>query len=245
MTVALVLTCGAAISAAWMARHFYFREKLTAAEPVALRLYAGENEALHKSDTAQKRTRPRIVLIGDSRIRAMHLRSLEQKWEVLNRGVNGETSAQLLLRFEQDALELKPDVIVIQSGINDLVAGIGSKTMAPVLTAQTVENLKRIAVLSASAGSKVVVLTVIPPARPDLARRLVWNEKIRDELISVNKQLIDWKPPDGIRIFDLSEVFGSKTILPAEYTLNTLHLNQPGYTQLEGKLAAFISSLDE
>lgn len=245
MTVALVLTLGAAVAAAWMARHFYFRAKLAATEPVALWLYSGENETLQKSDVERARVRPRIVLIGDSRIRAMRLSTLEQKWEVVNRGVNGETSAQMLIRFEQDALALKPEVLVIQCGINDLVAGIGSDAMAPVLTTRAIANLKTMAARSAAAGSKVVILTVIPPAKPDLARRFVWSENIRTEVASVNKQLMDWKPPNGVWVLDLSEVFGSTTILPAEYALNTLHLNPTGYARLEGKLAALISSFDQ
>jgi lysophospholipase L1-like esterase len=242
MTVVLVLTLGAAITAAWMARHFYFRAKLASTEPVALGLYSGENETLQQSDGGRARVKPRIVLIGDSRIRAMRLGSLDKTWEVVNRGVNGETSAQLLIRIEQDALALKPEVIVIQCGINDLVAGIGSDTMAPVLTTQAIANLKTMAARSAATGAKTVILTVIPPAKPDLARRFVWSENIRAEVASVNQQLLDWNPPDGVWVLDLSEVFGSSTSLPTEFALNTLHLNQTGYAKLEAKLAPLISS---
>lgn len=239
----LILAVVAAIGAALAARHFYFRAKLAAAEPVALWVYASENSALRQKDAEQARQRRRIVMIGDSRVRSMRLRELETKWEVLNRGINGETSAQMRLRFADDALALKPDVIVIQSGINDLVAGIGSEASAPAITARTIANLKAVAEAAAAAGSKVVVLTVIPPASPDLARRLVWSDRVRNEVAGVNADLLAWKPPNGVRVLDLGGVFGATTRLPDEFALNTLHLNENGYARLGEKLSLLVSSM--
>ena len=240
-----VLIFVTAVAALWMARHFYFRAKLTAALPVALDLYAEENIKIVKGDTTQIRVKPRVVMIGDSRVRAMRLAELKKSWEVVNRGVNGETSAQMLMRFKYDALALKPDVIVIQSGINDLVAGIASYELAPILTAKTVDNLKKMAMDGAAANAKVVILTVIPPAKPSLLRRFAWSENVRNEVASVNASLLEWKPPDGIKILDLREVFRSGLILPSEYASDTLHLNQNGYVILEEKIVSFLSMSDD
>jgi lysophospholipase L1-like esterase len=147
------------------------------------------------------------------------------------------------LRFANDALALKPDVIVIQCGINDLVAGIGSQGKWPAITARTIDNLKWVSEKAAAAGSKVVLLTVIPPARPDLARRLVWSEKIREQVVAVNENLLASKFPPGVRVLDLGEVFGATTRLPDRFSLDTLHLNETGYALLGEKLSLLVSSM--
>jgi lysophospholipase L1-like esterase len=239
----LVLAFAGVIGASLLARHFYFRFKLAAAEPVAYWVYADENAALLRRDAGQGPGRQRIVLIGDSRVRPMRLEALESEWEILNRGINGETSAQMRLRFANDVMALQPDVVIIQSGINDLVAGIGSKAKAPAITARTTANLKWVAEQAAAAGSKVVLLTVIPPADPDLARRLVWSEGIREQVAAVNADLLAWKPPQGVRVLDLGGVFEATTRLHEKFALDTLHLNETGYSLLGEKLGRLVLSM--
>ena len=63
-----------------------------------------------------------MIFIGDSRIARWPTAALDDRWEVVNRGIAGETAAQLKQRFAADALALKPDSLVIETGINDLVA---------------------------------------------------------------------------------------------------------------------------
>lgn len=240
---ALVLALAAALGSALVARQFYFKLKLSMAEPVGLNVYAAENKSLLLADESRPRTKPRVVLIGDSRVCPMKLPGLEDVCEIVNRGISGETSAQLALRIEQDALALNPDVIVIQSGINDLVAGMGCRSQASSITRQMILHLQQMACSASAAGSRVVLLTVFPPARPDPMRRLVWDESIRAEIMKVNNTLLEWQAPTGVKVGDAARIFGSRTILPEDYSLNTLHLNTAGYERLNEALSLMVREM--
>ena len=240
---ALVLALAAAIGGALAARQFYFKWKLAMTEPVGLNTYAAENESLLLAGKSKPGNKPRVVLIGDSRVCPMLLPGLEDVCEVVNRGIPGETSAQLTLRIEQDAFALNPDVIVIQSGINDLVAGMGCRSQASSITSQVILHLQQMARQASAAGSKVVLLTVLPPARPEPLRRLIWNERIRGELTKVNDALLEWPAPAGVKVADTATIFGSRTMLPEKYSLNTLHLNTAGYECLNQALSLIVREM--
>ena len=63
-----------------------------------------------------------VVLIGDSRLARWSTSGMDDRVEVINRRIGGETLTQMAHRFERDAIALKPDVIVFQNGGSDLVA---------------------------------------------------------------------------------------------------------------------------
>lgn len=75
-------------------------------------------------------------------------------WEVLNRGVNGERSDQILSRFERDVVDARPKVVVIIAGVNDVYQG------RPV--AHVTQQLQRMYDTAARAGIRVVAGSIIP-----------------------------------------------------------------------------------
>lgn len=99
--------------------------------------------------------RPEVVMIGDSLTAAWP----EQGQRIVMRGIAGQSSSQILLRFRQDALALNPRVIHILMGTNDLVGLTG-----PVTLDQYAGNLLDMVELAQARGETVIVGT-IPPAR--------------------------------------------------------------------------------
>lgn len=100
----------------------------------------------------------------------------------VNRGISGQTTAQMLLRFRQDVIELKPAAVVILAGTNDIAGNTGVATQAMIE-----DNLQSMAELARAQGIRVVLASVLPvgdyPWRPglqpaDKVRRL--NAWIRD-----------------------------------------------------------------
>lgn len=75
-------------------------------------------------------------------------------WEVINQGVNGERSDQILARFESDAIALQPAAVVIIAGVNDVYQGLGAEHVEREL-----ELMYRRA---AEAGIAVVAGTILP-----------------------------------------------------------------------------------
>ncbi len=160
---------------------------------------------------------------------------MNDRIEVINRGIGGETLAQMACRFQRDAIALEPDIIVIQSGGNDLVAATFLDDAAGrAVIRQTSETLLRLAEEGAASGADVWLTTIIPAGRPELLRLPVWNESLRTEVAEVNSELRRSALPDHARLIDLSAALagGCDRRLPDEFRLDAVHLNHAAYDRL-------------
>jgi lysophospholipase L1-like esterase len=75
----------------------------------------------------------------------------------LDRGISGQTTPQMLIRFQQDVIHLHPKVVVILAGTNDLAGNTGPSTLAMIE-----DNLASMAQLAQANGIKVVLSSVLP-----------------------------------------------------------------------------------
>ncbi len=131
-----------------------------------LKRYAAENSALGPVKGSEKR----VVFMGNS---------ITEGWKrtdsaffagrpYINRGIGGQTTPQMLVRFRPDVLDLKPAVVVILAGINDIAQNTGPMTLE-----QTFGNIASMAELAKANGISVVICSVLPaydfPWRPGLA----------------------------------------------------------------------------
>jgi lysophospholipase L1-like esterase len=229
-----LITAAALLSVAFFARGMWIRSKFAALSSMPPVVYAQANTVL-----PPKGGKKRIVFIGDSRIAHWPTATLDDRWQVVNRGIGGETAAQLRQRFAADALALEPDSLVIEAGINDLVAASflddASKRLIARKTTQTLLDLVSSA---ASSGAHSYIATIIPPARPDFWRLAVWKESLRDLVAEVNAELRRAKLPDCASLIDASLLLdGSEDrILPDRYRLDTLHINDAAYERLTSSL---------
>ena len=234
MTVGIAILAAIALSAALVVRATWIRTKISALSSPPSVDYADVNRGL-----PAKAGRLRVVLIGDSRIARWPTSAIGDRVEVINRGIGGETLAQMALRFQRDATALKPDVIVIQSGGNDLVAATFMDHAASrAVIGQTAETLIRLAREGAASGAQVLLTTIIPAARPEILRLPVWSESLRDAVAEVNSELRRSILPDHAKLIDLSAALagGDDRLLPDEFRLDALHLNEAGYDRLTDQL---------
>ena len=85
----------------------------------------------------------------------------------INRGISGQTTPQMLVRFRQDVIALKPKVVVILAGINDIAGNTGPSTLEMIEN-----NLASMTELAQSNGIRVVLSSVLPafdfPWRPGM-----------------------------------------------------------------------------
>ncbi len=90
----------------------------------------------------------------------------------------GNTSAQTLLRLEYDVIRLKPSIVVIQVGINDLkTIGVFPENRDKIISSCQ-KNLKSIVSQMLEHDIHIVILTIFPPGTTELLRRPVWSDKI-------------------------------------------------------------------
>jgi acyl-CoA thioesterase I len=99
----------------------------------------------------------RVVFLGDSITQGWHLDESFPGKPYINRGISGQTSPQMLIRFRQDVIDLKPKVVIILAGTNDVAGNTG-----PMTEEQTENNLASMADLAAANGIRVVLCSILP-----------------------------------------------------------------------------------
>jgi lysophospholipase L1-like esterase len=99
----------------------------------------------------------RVVFMGDSITEGWNLAQSFPGKPYVNRGISGQTTPQMLVRFRQDVIDLKPKVVVILGGTNDIAGNTGPMTLD-----QTEENLASMADLAAANAIRVVLCSILP-----------------------------------------------------------------------------------
>ena len=117
-------------------------------------IYREENKKIGLPSKDEKR----IIFFGNS---------ITQNWSeytdyfkennYINRGISGQTTYQMLLRFRDDVVNLKPAAVVILAGINDLAGNNG-----PVTKEEVIDNIKSMAEIANANGIKVFLSSILP-----------------------------------------------------------------------------------
>ena len=143
----------------------------------------------------------------------------------VNRGIGGQTTPQMLLRFRQDVIELKPKIVVILAGTNDIAGNTGPMTLEQIR-----DNILSMVELAESNGICPIVCSVLPaydyPWRPGL------NPNIKiPELNGLLKKMAE---KQGVIYLDyFSAMADERNGLPAAYTTDEVHLTPAGYAVME------------
>ena len=124
----------------------------------------------------------RVVFMGNSITEGwvmMHPEFFKNK-EYINRGIGGQTTSQMLLRFRQDVLNLNPKVVVILAGTNDIAGNTGYTSEENIIG-----NIKSMAEIANSNGIKVIISSILP------AIEYLWKPGLdpASKIIKINKEL--------------------------------------------------------
>jgi len=178
---------------------------------------------------------PLVILFGDSRIAQWMPLPAVEGCRVVRRGVGGQTTAQALLRLDEDVLAARPRAVVVQVGINDLKTLGVLPDRREAIVESCLRNIETLVDRMAAQGIEVVVLPILPPGPVDLSRRLVWSEAIGDSVEQVNGLLLGWKK-DHVTILECRSLLAPKGGIKPEYAGDTLHLTLAGYETLNRQL---------
>ena len=119
---------------------------------------------------------------------------------VVNRGIGGQTTPQMVLRMRADVIALQPKVLVLLAGTNDLARNTG-----PITVAQTEDNIATIAELATAHGIKVVLSSVLPVSayhykeRPTL-RGPQTSLRPPDKIAEINRWLQEFRELQRARV---------------------------------------------
>jgi lysophospholipase L1-like esterase len=163
----------------------------------------------------------RVVFLGDSITEFWSLNDSFPGKPYVNRGISGQTTPQMLLRFRQDVITLQPKAVVILAGTNDIAENTGPITLAGIE-----DNLVSMVDLAKRAGIRVILSALVPaakyPWRPDLAP----VEKIR----ALNGWIKDYAAREGLVFLDYhSAMANEQRGLRVELSEDGVHPNRAGY----------------
>ena len=130
-------------------------EKSIAQDWANLAKYEKENTLLTPKKSGEKR----IILMGDS-ITEFWLKIHPDFFKgkpYIDRGISGQTTPQMLVRFRQDVINLYPKVVVILAGTNDIAGNTGPSTLEMIE-----DNIHSMTELAQSNGIQVVLCSVLP-----------------------------------------------------------------------------------
>ncbi|MDX1362930.1 MAG: SGNH/GDSL hydrolase family protein [Arenibacter latericius] len=179
----------------------------------------------------------RVVFMGNS-ITIGWLNTRPEFFEgkpYVNRGIGGQTTPQMLVRFRQDVIDLQPKVVVILAGTNDIAGNTGPSSLEMI-----VSNIKSMAQLAQANGIKVIISSVLPafdyPWRPGLKP----NEKIP----ALNAMLKQYAENNGFLYLDyFSAMADDRNGLPKKYANDEVHPTSEGYSVMEPMIEEAINKV--
>ncbi|HEY3836658.1 MAG TPA: SGNH/GDSL hydrolase family protein [Bryobacteraceae bacterium] len=147
----------------------------------------------------------------------------------VNRGISGQTTPQMLIRFRPDVIALQPKVVVILAGTNDIAGNTGPSTLEMIE-----DNLTSMAELARANGIKVVMSSVMPVCdyiKPQTERRPP------EKIVALNAWMKSYAEKNGFVYLDYyTPMLDDKGMLQKELTFDGLHPNDAGY-EVMGPLA--------
>lgn len=184
-----------------------------------LNRYQNENTILKPVEAGQKR----IVFMGDS---------ITEFWSTVdseyfsgkpyvNRGISGQTTPQMLLRFRADVIALNPSAVVILAGINDIAGNTGPMTIEMIR-----DNIFSMIELAKANHIKVILCSVLPaydfPWKP--------NQEPIAKIKALNEILQKYAAANKIVYVDYySAMVDDRKGLKADYSNDGVHPNKTGY----------------
>jgi lysophospholipase L1-like esterase len=146
----------------------------------------------------------------------------------VNRGISGQTTPQMLIRFRPDVVNLNPKAVVILAGINDIAGNTG-----PILLENTAENIISMAEIAIANNIKVYICSTLP------AIDFLWSPGLEPapKVIKLNTILKNYCTKNNITYVDYysSMVDGEGGLKVPEYTAanDLVHPNLAGYKVME------------
>jgi lysophospholipase L1-like esterase len=159
----------------------------------------------------------------------------------INRGISGQTTPQMLVRFRPDVIDLKPKVVVILAGTNDLAGNTGPTTLEAIEA-----NLKSMVDLARVNGIRVVLSSVMPVSDYELRDGKPIVQTVRrppDKIIALNNWIKDFAAKNRLIYLDyFSAMVDAKGFLKDELSNDGLHPNADGYKVMNPLAAAAIQA---
>ncbi len=181
--------------------------------------YAADNTSLPAPSPSDRR----VLFYGDSITDGWHLDQSFPGKNYVNRGISGQTTPQMLVRFHQDVIDLNPAVLVVLAGTNDLAGNTGPETLQ-----QIEEDFATMAELSRAHGIRIVFSSVTPVSdyiHPDMT-----VHRRPSDILALNTWLKQYCAANSLVYLDYFPAMADSTgSFRKELSGDGLHPNAAGY----------------
>jgi lysophospholipase L1-like esterase len=178
----------------------------------------------YSQNNSEKMSSKKIVLMGNS---------ITEHWQtytplffkensfLINKGISGQTTVEMLSRFNEDVINQNPQAVYILAGINDIAQNSGYISIDDIST-----NIIKMGLLAQKNNIKVIICSVMP------VTEIAWNEKIKNanqKVIELNQKLINKSKKNNFIYLDYYSKMKDEL---NSLTYDGLHPNEKGYIKM-------------
>lgn len=183
--------------------------------------YRAANEALKPPAPGENR----VVFFGDSITDIWHLDESFPGKPYVNRGIGGQTTSQMVVRFRQDVIDLHPKVVVILAGTNDIAGNSG-----PISNKDIESNLMDFAELAKLHNIHVVFASLLPVNNYTERSKDFFAQRPMDRILDLNNWLKEYSAKNHLIYLNyFSAVVDDNGMLKRDLSEDGLHPNKAGF----------------
>jgi len=167
----------------------------------------------------------RVVFFGDSITDSWKLEDYFPSKPYLNRGIGGQTTPQMLVRFRQDVIDLHPKVVVILAGTNDIAGNTG-----PMMLQDIEADYSSMAELARANHIRVVFSSVLPVHNYTPKSQDFFAQRSPEKILALNRWLKDYCSANSLTYLDyFPSMVDDKGLLKRDLAEDGLHPNHAGF----------------
>lgn len=167
----------------------------------------------------------RVVFYGDSITDIWKLEDSFPGKSYINRGIGGQTTPQMLVRFRQDVINLQPKVVIILAGTNDIAGNTG-----PMRNEVIEGNLSSMVELARAHGIRVVLCSIMPVHNYTEKAKDFFAQRPQSRILALNEWIKDYCNRNNIVYVDyFSAMVDDKGMMKKDLADDGLHPNAAGY----------------
>lgn len=167
----------------------------------------------------------RVVFFGDSITDLWKLDESFPSKPYINRGIGGQTTSQMLVRFRQDVINLQPKVVVILAGTNDIAGNTG-----PISNEDIEANFASLAELAHVHNIRAILSSILPVHNYTPESQELFAQRSPERIVALNRWLKDYCAANDLLYLDyFSAMVDDKGLLKRDLAADGLHPNGAGY----------------
>ncbi len=220
------------------ATQFYMLLNKVRLDPLGLKQVKSESIPEETDHTRTKR----VVFLGDSRAMAWPSPETSNHFRFINRGICSQTTEQVLRRYPIQIDPLRPDILVIQLGINDLKTIPLFPVQKKTIIENCCKNIAKLVMIANQSGAAVILTTNFPVGDVPIERKPFWSEDVPEAILEINNYMRSLAADNVIVLDAYSILIGQQNRIQPQFSKDLLHINTIGYAVLNDRLTSILNN---